>query len=593
MPDSAASQQRSPIIVWVDALRTKATATQPTVALADAEHAATQLAMTVTTADPTALRPVESAESPDTDHGAPPVLRKRRRAVVGPGAALTVIEMRGGELPTIVDLAEATLLTGPATIFQRGTVLVHPVRVDVALGDAASPDVRRDGGSVVLIAVSAAWLREQMARSAVWVRRSEEGKLKAADPALTYPKTLIARLEWAFPRLRGIVTAPTLARDGRILETPGYDEASRLLLDFGPDAFPPMPPAPTRDDARAALKRIMHPLRGFPFVDPAAHSVALSAMLTSLVRIMLRTAPLHGFDAPTAGTGKSLLAEAVGLLGTGYRPPAMSQGKNPEEDEKRLSTVLFAGDPVIHLDNCERPVSGDFLCSMLTQEVVQARILGLSERRVLPSTPLVLASGNNLTFGGDPARRAVLCRLDAQVERPDTRPFDFDCHAEVLASRPHLVVAGLTILLAYRLAQQRGDGVTLTPMGSFSDWEWIRGALVWLDCADPADTRAAVLRNDPVRDDMVAVMGLWDQALGRDAVEVGEIARRASASRATDAAARSAVVELRDKLIEVTGKEEWSAKAVGWWLRRHVDRVVGGRAFQCADRDSQRHWWLA
>ncbi len=145
----------------------------------------------------------------------------------------------------------------------------------------------------------------------------------------------------------------------------------------------------------------------------------------------------------------------AGLLAMGFSPPALSQGKTAEEDEKRLATVLFAGDPVIHIDNCEQPISGDFLCSMLTQEVVQARILGLSERRVLPSTALVLASGNNLTFAGDTCRRAVVCRLDANVERPDTREFDFDCHAEVLASRPELVVAGLTILRAYHWQDDR------------------------------------------------------------------------------------------------------------------------------------------
>ena len=181
-----------------------------------------------------------------------------------------------------------------------------------------------------------------------------------------------------------------------------------------------MPVAPTRDDAEAALGTLLRPLRGFPFVNAAAaRSVVLSALLTALVRRSLRSAPLHGFDAPTAGTGKSLLAELVGLLATGVRPPAMSQGKSEDEDEKRLSTVLFAGDPVIHIDNCERALVGDFLCSMLTQEVVQARVLGYSERRVLPSTALVLASGNNLTCVGDVSRRTVVCRLDAEVERPD------------------------------------------------------------------------------------------------------------------------------------------------------------------------------
>ena len=165
------------------------------------------------------------------------------------------------------------------------------------------------------------------------------------------------------------------------------------MLHFPADRFPPIPQTPTRDDALAALARLSHPLRAFPFVSDAAKSVALSAFLTALVRPSLRTSPLHGYDAPTAGTGKSLLAVGAGLLATGYRPPAMSQGKSDEEDEKRLSTVLFAGDPVIYIDNCERPISGDFLSSMLTEEEVQARILGFSERRLLPTKSLVLASG--------------------------------------------------------------------------------------------------------------------------------------------------------------------------------------------------------
>ena len=109
-----------------------------------------------------------------------------------------------------------------------------------------------------------------------------------------------------------------------------------------------------------------------------------------------------------------MLAEMVGLLVTGNRPAAMSQGKTEEEDEKRLATVLHEGDAVIMLDNCERVVQGDFLCSMLSQEKVQARILGKSERRVLPSTATVLATGNNLTLAGDVTRRAVICRTQRE-----------------------------------------------------------------------------------------------------------------------------------------------------------------------------------
>ena len=102
---------------------------------------------------------------------------------------------------------------------------------------------------------------------------------------------------------------------------------------------------------------------------------------------------------------------------------------------------------------------------------------------MLPATALVLASGNNLTFAGDVARRVVVCRLDAQMERPDARAFNFDVHDEVLVHRPALVVAGLTILRAYVVA---GRPEKLTPMGSFTDWDLIRGALVWLGMTDPS-----------------------------------------------------------------------------------------------------------
>jgi hypothetical protein len=121
---------------------------------------------------------------------------------------------------------------------------------------------------------------------------------------------------------------------------------------------------------------------------------------------------------------------------------------------------MYCGDLGIHIDNCERAIVGDFLCSMLTQEIVQARILALSERRILPSTALVLASGNNFTLAGDTTRRAVISRLDAGVERPDTRTFDFDRHAEVLAARPELVVAGLTTRAWRRLSSTPRIGGT-------------------------------------------------------------------------------------------------------------------------------------
>jgi hypothetical protein len=185
----------------------------------------------------------------------------------------------------------------------------------------------------------------------------------------------------------------------------------------------------------------------------------------------------------------------------------------------------------------------------------------------------VLATGNNLTLAGDASRRAVMCRLDAGVERPDMREFDFDCHAEVLAARPELVVAGLTILRAYHVA---GRPVTLAPMGSFNDWAWIRGALVWLGCADPADTRSTILDSDPRKDELSGVMDLWAAAFGPEPTAVADIVPQPP------------TFDLHTKLIEVACRGKWSGKSVGWWLRRNKDRIVNGRSFRAEAQKTDR-----
>jgi hypothetical protein len=96
------------------------------------------------------------------------------------------------------------------------------------------------------------------------------------------------------------------------------------------------------------------------------------------VRRTLKSAPLHGFSAPVAGSGKSLLVDLAGIVATGSQVPVTAQA-NEEELEKRLASFLFAGDAIISIDNCTKPLGGDLLCQMLTQETVKPRVLGESK----------------------------------------------------------------------------------------------------------------------------------------------------------------------------------------------------------------------
>jgi hypothetical protein len=487
------------------------------------------------------------------------------------GDGQSVITLSPGLLPQIVDAAEQALLHKETGIYQRFDGLVRVVRLIVKVDQEG---VGRDSGALILKPVSAAWLKEQFARVAIWERPTKDGAIRTNPPS-EIATTYLARVgEWKLRFLQGITQSPTLRADGTVLQEPGYDPASGLLYDPGQIAFPEIADVPTKDDAFAALQILSVPFRSFCFASEADRSVALAAVLTALVRNMFPSAPLFAIDAPTAGTGKSLLTETIAIIVTGHKPAMMSQGKNDEENEKRLSSVLMAGDQVIVIDNCDRPIEGDFLCSMLTQEMVQPRILGKSETRRLPTRCLVLATENNLVLSGDVTRRTLMCRMDAKVERPDQIQFPFDPRKEALAQRPQLVAAGLTILRAYI-----ADGYPnpMNKIGSFEAWNIIRESLVWLECHDPEDTRDRILADDPQKAVLLDLLRLWRQTLGDQRKMLTEMVALADSN--------ADVRKLVEELTANTRQPYFNARSVGRFLAKHLDRVVGGLALR-ADADS-------
>ena len=67
---------------------------------------------------------------------------------------------------------------------------------------------------------------------------------------MAYALHLLAKAEWQLPVLKGLIEAPTLRRDGSLLDKPGYDPKSGLLYDPGDAEFPPFPEKMTKEAAR-------------------------------------------------------------------------------------------------------------------------------------------------------------------------------------------------------------------------------------------------------------------------------------------------------------------------------------------------------
>jgi putative DNA primase/helicase len=488
------------------------------------------------------------------------------------------IRVRGGALPLVVDDAERALLAARLPLYQRGSMVVRSAISTITTADGRKIPAPR------LVAVTRHHIAEAMTVAAAWERFDQRaGEWLATDCPLRIADTYLARDGlWRLPVLTGMIGCPTLRADGSILERPGYDTVTGLLFDPQGAAFFPMIDRPDRDQALAALSYLRALIGTFPFVGDADRAVALSAILTALIRCSLSAAPLHGFSAPTAGTGKSLLVDIAGMIATGRPVSVIAQGKTEEEMEKRLGAALIAGDPLISIDNCATGLGGELLCQTLTQPMLKVRILGRSVNAEVPTVATVFATGNNLAVVGDMSRRTIRCSLDAGVERPELREFARDPVATVAASRADYVSAALTLLRAYHVA---GQPQQTTPLGSFTDWSRrVRDALIWLGEADPCATMEAVRDADPRLESLNTVVAQWSAHLGNRRVSVKEAIDVAADQRAAGFySGRMEFVnpEFREALLTVAGDGgAISGRRLGKWLAAHQGRIVHGMKFQ-------------
>ena len=485
-----------------------------------------------------------------------------------PGSDRPVVRIITGKRSEAIDKAEQYLVMRDPHLFSRGdcVVRVAPEDIDIGAGRLA-PALR-----IVIVGVQ--HMREQFTR-AVDLRRFDKraDEWISSDCPRDFAEAYLERFgHWRLPKLRGVVTTPTLRPDGSVIERPGYDQATQIYYDPRGIVFPPVPAAPDRAAALAALDRLKCVLGTFDFVDDASRSVALSGILTCLLRRMMSAAPLHGFSAPVAGSGKSKLVNIAAILATGHPAAVMSLGDNPGEAEKRLGAAALAGDGVIAIDNTERAVGGEFLCQLLTEPLTNVRILGTSINSKVPNVFSVFATGNNLKVFGDMTRRALICRLDPHCERPELREFETpDPLVIVLRERVNLVISALTILRAFFLAGSPSEEPAL---GSFAEWShWVRDPLIWLGEADPAATIETARGDDPRLATLAAVLHQWHSVIGGVRVSVRELIGRAD----TENYGVWLYPDLRQSLLAVAGRgDKFNQFQLGRWLGQVVGRAVGG-----------------
>ncbi len=478
--------------------------------------------------------------------------------------------------------AVSALATEP-DLYQRGGMLVQVVRCD--------PDdtttVRRAPGSLVVREIPPPLLRERLTRCARWVRYvgGEEEEYRPTHPPAWSVNAVHARGAWPCVRhLEAVVNHPVVLGDGTLLATNGYDARTGLLVCIPSGLRLVVPNSPTREDARAAVALIDDVLADFPFATPAHRAAWFAGLLTPLAWFgFTGPAPMLLIDGNTRGVGKGLLADVIALILTGRRFSVMGYTHDKEELRKKITSLAMEGERLVLLDNLAGAVGNEVLDMALTADRWKDRVLGGNKVYDGPLNVCWFATGNNVQFAADTARRCSHARLETAHERPEQRT-DVkykNLREHVRKQRDRLLSAALTILRAWYVAGRPRH--ELTPWGSYEGWsDVVREAVVFAGLPDPGETRLALQtaadRDAVTMDTIITCLEQMDEH--RRGVTTAEVIERVKSAQLPSPAW---VADLRAAVEELCGK--LCGRALGGKFRHFQKRNFGGRMVCRGDPD--------
>ncbi|WP_310445927.1 hypothetical protein [Thiobacillus sp.] len=509
----------------------------------------------------------------------------------------------GGTADTVDQMLDAiAAVATEAWVLQFGSSLSE---VAVVKAGEDKFGVRRSKGAYVLKQLSPAGLARVFSRYLAITK--EDGRRKGDDPrkVIDIPRSLSEAFLslpsfHPIPEIIGVVEAPMLDPQGREYSTPGYHPEIKVLL-VAETEIKPSKGVAGRARAVAGLKKLRKLLRGFLFKTEADEAAAIASILTALNRKSMPSAPIFLITAPAAGTGKSKFVDVVSIIVVGRPAAVLAIGRDENEFTKRLTGVLAQGDPIITLDNITREFGReDLLLQSLTQTTVLLRLLGGSGIMRAPTMTTFFATGNNLRPVSDLKRRSCLVRMDAKVERPEHRVFDFDVLQEAAAQRDELIRAALDISKAYlecgapevMVKDETGKESALKPAGSFETWDrMVRRPLVWCGMPDPLESAETLREMDPELEATAMLVEAWHRVFQDCAVKAVDLIE-ASKQQLKGDDVKGADVKWVDRnsdlkeALEVICQDHVNARRLGNWLRKNRDFIVGGRRIVQAGKDS-------
>ena len=382
----------------------------------------------------------------------------------------------------------------PYVYYKRGVGLV-----DVSESDGESLPPIRKGHLKALLSLAANFYRP-----------TAKGTQEVSPPNEVIDAILDKPGGWDdIKELNRISSIPILLPDGTLIQD-GYEPTTKVLVRLSP-ALQDLPvlPNPTRDDAVAAVQRLLDHASGMN-TSPSGRSVWLSLLLSLAGRTAITgCVPGHGFDAAESKAGKTTAAQIGYGLVYGEKREVEGVPKDDAEVDKR--TPMWSGQSLVFLDNLDN--GQDFGSAnfdrLLTSTKNKTRLLTTNKSAAVDTSGTVFAlTGVNLSFKGDTASRFILARLNTPLNRRYKFVADDPYYA---ANQRQALIDAFTVLRAFIQAGKPQPQQVLE-FNRFDSWnELIRGAILWLGLADPVGGEIEDTAEENRREALRALAQLWEK----------------------------------------------------------------------------------
>ena len=264
------------------------------------------------------------------------------------------------------------------------------------------------------------------------------------------------------PAIEGVHHSPIFLKDGSLIDTTGYHRSARSWVQM-----------PSNYDHGMEIEKAWEIwedlLYDFRFETSADKAHAMAFVLTGIVRPRIDgPTPLFRFEAPTPGTGKTILCRLLSEVLTPYIA-LMSLSDSEEETRKAITSALMKYPAVTVFDNVQR-LSASCLEAALTADNWKDRILGESKDIEIPIRTVWAATLNNPSLSRSMFRRTVRIRMNTGLANPEKRDPHTFRHSDVLsyARRSRgLLLSALVSMVEFARESELGK----TPvLGSYESW---------------------------------------------------------------------------------------------------------------------------